>query len=372
MFASIARHGDNPRYGLPMRLAFGRGFSGRRAISCLVIYEPRRIAYAQIYPFLAYRDAFAARFDAEIRLLPANEARAGIPKRFHGASHVITQSWLVDPPENFAAIRKRIDELPGRPRLAYIDCFANADIRLAADLDEFGLYYKKSLLRTSDDMLRETIGDTTLTEYYGQLYGIEQAPVHWGVQESFLERLRLSPNFLTAPDLMPGFLGAPPPGQGASRGIDLHARLGGLNVPNWYGAMRRDAQARVEALTDLTLAVGSGIPRAAFMDELRQSKICFSPFGFGEVCWRDIEAMLTGAVLLKPDMSHLWTEPDLFRDNETYVSVAWDFSDFEETVRALLADPERCGRIARKAWKVARAYLQSDGPVETYADIFAT
>ena len=30
-----------------------------------------------------------------------------------------------------------------------------------------------------------------------------------------------------------------------------------------------------------------------------------SPFGFGEICYRDFEAMLNGACLIKPDVSHL-------------------------------------------------------------------
>ena len=67
------------------------------------------------------------------------------------------------------------------------------------------------------------------------------------------------------------------------------------------------------------------IAQMRFLEEMRQSKLCWSPFGYGELCWRDIEAYMTGAVLIKPDVSHLGSLPDLYRPHETYLPVRWDF-----------------------------------------------
>ena len=53
------------------------------------------------------------------------------------------------------------------------------------------------------------------------------------------------------------------------------------------------------------------------MRELAQCGICFSPFGYGEVCWRDDEAVYSGALLINPGMSHMVTEPDVFVPGET-------------------------------------------------------
>jgi hypothetical protein len=233
----------------------------------------------------------------------------------------------------------------------------------------FDLYYKKSILKNAADMTRATAGHTTLAEYYGQLYGIEQDRTDWQVPEEFLGRLRLAPNFLTSPSLLHGFLGAAPSPQDGHREIDVHARLGGTNEDGWYGAMRRDAEARVKALRGVSSVTGTGLSQSAYMAELSRSKTCFSPFGYGELCWRDIEAFVTGAVLLKPDMGHLWTEPDLYRDNETYVALKWDFSDLEVKLRELLEDNTRRRRIAMTAWEVASKYLRENGPVKSYADM---
>jgi hypothetical protein len=57
-----------------------------------------------------------------------------------------------------------------------------------------------------------------------------------------------------------------------------------------------------------------------------------SPFGFGEITLKDFEVFLTGGLLLKPDMSHMQTWPDVFRAGETMAAHAWDLSDFEDTV----------------------------------------
>ena len=45
-----------------------------------------------------------------------------------------------------------------------------------------------------------------------------------------------------------------------------------------------------------------------------------------------IGAVLTGAVLLKPDMSHVETDPDIFVPWETYAPLAWDLSDFADVL----------------------------------------
>lgn len=367
--AQIGRYGEQrwmkPIFGALNRRPFDRGAEKK----VLVLYEPMRISFSQVFPFLMYSEKFANRYGADFRLLTTSEVLEEIPAGLSGATHVFAQTWLTDAPEKLEQLRKLIGRLPYARRLVYLDSFANADIRLARNLTEFDLYYKKSIFRDAADHLCPTEGHTNLTEYYGRLYGQPQERTDWGVPPDFLAKLRLAPNFLTGPNLASGFFGEPPPQQWG-RDIDLHARLGGTKRNNWYGAMRRDAEARVMALADVRVATGTGISRKRFMDELRRSKICFSPFGYGELCWRDIEAILAGAVLLKPDMSHLLTEPDLYRDGETYVAVRWDFADLEEKTRSLLADDRLRTRIAGAAWETARRYLHEAGPVATYADAF--
>jgi len=353
-----------------LRLCHGGAFARQAERKLLIVFERRRISYTQVYPFLVYARSFAERHGADISLVATEDALKGFSRHHLEATHVLVQTWLTDPPERLAALLQRLDDLPRSTRRIYLDSFANSDIRLASHLESFSLYFKKSLLVSPTDMTRVTEGHTTLTEFYGRLYGLPQTPTDWQVPPAFLDRLRLAPNFLTGPGFLETFLGPPPPPQ-AGREIDLHARLGGSGEDNWYGAMRRDAEVRVAGLSDLRSITGTGVPRPVFLDELRRARVCFSPFGYGELCWRDIEAFMTGSVLLKPDMSHLRTEPDLYRDGETYVAVKWDFSDFEEKLRMLLENRDLRDRIAHTAWQRAQDYLSGAGPVQSYADILS-
>jgi hypothetical protein len=86
---------------------------------------------------------------------------------------------------------------------------------------------------------------------------------------------------------------------------------------------------------------------ARYLQEMSQSLITVSPFGWGEICWRDFEALLCGTLLLKPDMGHLETWPNYFEKDVTYASFSWDFSDFPEKLTQLLESPELCRRVAK-------------------------
>ncbi|MGY6633244.1 MAG: glycosyltransferase family protein [Alkalilacustris sp.] len=360
------------RYLRPLHAAwFGRPFDRRHPARLLILFEPNRISYASVYPFVLHAQALAARHDVQVRLWPVERALSGdLPRGLRAPTHVIAQTWLTAPAARHRAVAALLARLGQGARTAYLDSAANADIRLAAHFPEVDLYFKKSLFVDRAAHLRPTRGDTNLSDHYGALYGRPDPEVDWQVPPSILPRLRVAPNFLTAPGLAEGFLDAAAPPSGP-RSIDLHARLGGTDKPGWYGTMRRAAEAAARA-TGLATVTGTGVARARFMAELRDSRICFSPFGFGELCWRDIEAILAGAVLLKPDMSHLDTAPDLYRDGETYVAVRWDFADLADKARALAADPDRCRAIAAAAHAAARAYLLSDGPVASYAPLFAS
>jgi len=96
------------------------------------------------------------------------------------------------------------------------------------------------------------------------------------------------------------------------------------------------------------------------MQELQNSKICFSPFGYGEICWRDYEAIAAGAVLLKPDMSHISTNPDIYVPFETYVPIKWDMSDLNDKIHMLLQNDQLREKIAKSAFDTVKQSVHSD------------
>ena len=169
-------------------------------------------------------------------------------------------------------------------------------------------------------------------------------------------KIRLGSNFGLSPQMVDLFLGPPPVMSG--RDIDLHARIAANGTP-WYQAMREEAKRAVAGMTDMRVASEGRVKRVQFFAEMKRSKICFSPFGYGEVCWRDYEAFATGALLLKPDMGHLAVAPNVFIPDETYVSLQWDLADFPEKVHAWLGNHAARETIALQAFHKMRSSITS-------------
>ncbi|RZI55142.1 MAG: glycosyltransferase family 1 protein [Pseudomonas sp.] len=134
--------------------------------------------------------------------------------------------------------------------------------------------------------------------------------------------------------------------------------------------MRCEAEVAAETCTGATVLRGAGVKHSRFLAELRRSKVCFSPFGYGEVCWRDYEAVLSGAVVLKPDMSHVETDPDIFVAWKTYAPVAWDLSDLRDVLDRLLSDTVLRETLASNAFKAVQRWLNSDAFAHRVRSIF--
>jgi len=66
-----------------------------------------------------------------------------------------------------------------------------------------------------------------------------------------------------------------------------------------------------------------------FIKETHSIYSIISPFGWGEVCYRDFEAALGGAFLVKPNMEHIDTWPNIYA-NGLYFSLDWDLQNFNE------------------------------------------
>jgi hypothetical protein len=336
-------------------------------VRVLLYRDPGAFARSQVEPFFREAALFARILGAQIRCRPVADFLDATPGP--RADVILLQPWFTRSDRLARALEALRRHQPDA-RLVVLDCFAHNDLRLGAVLDpHIHLYLKKSIFRDRQDYLRPRRGDTNLTEYYGDLYGIAQDPVDWQVPASMLDKLRLFPNFLTHGRFATAFTqGQMPPRAG--RRIDVQSRLGSKGGA-WYAAMRADAQARIEAIDGLTLSPPGKLDLPAFMAELENSRLCFSPFGYGELCWRDIEAFQTGAVLVKQDMSHLQTLPDLYEPGVTYLPVAWDFSDLETVVRGALADEARMETIARTAWARCADYLRQHRFVDDMACLFA-
>jgi hypothetical protein len=77
------------------------------------------------------------------------------------------------------------------------------------------------------------------------------------------------------------------------------------------------------------------VNKCAYFDEMRRAKAVLSPFGWGEINYKDYEVAHCGAVLMKPDIGHLETWPLLF-DERSVLQYRWDFADLPEKVEDVI------------------------------------
>ena len=337
--------------------------------NCLIVSVDDPLPQTQVWPYYHYADALRRAYGLRFSEIDATRVDEAAPPR--PRSHVrwvLFQNWFDVEPE---AVRRRAEFLQAaypNAALVYLDWFAPVHLRYAEVLDPLVRWYvKKQAFRDFARYDESVRGDTNLTDYFSRRYGIELPEYRDTVPPGFERKLVLGSNFGLSPQMIDGFLQRQWP---ESRPIDVHARIATKGV-HWYQRMREEAAAAVRGLPDLRVASQGRVSLARFFEELRQSKVCFSPIGYGEVCWRDFEAVMCGALLIKPDVGHLRITPDIFRAGETYASVRWDLADFDEVVRGQLADVRGRERIAQQAFDVVSSYIRAGAFVTELAPVFS-
>ena len=93
---------------------------------------------------------------------------------------------------------------------------------------------------------------------------------------------------------------------------------------------------------------------------LKETAIVPSPYGLGEICYRDFEILFSGCVMIKPNMSHLKTWPNIYRPIETYIPCRWDFSDLEEKINWVFKNISKAQEIATSGQNLVAHVLQKE------------
>ncbi len=109
-----------------------------------------------------------------------------------------------------------------------------------------------------------------------------------------------------------------------------------------------------------------------YLKELRNSRVALSPFGWGEICYRDFEIIICGATLLKPDCHHMETWPKLYIKDKTYIPFKWDFSDFHGIIESLLDREKELIEIAQRAQETYHYYLFSREGRQAFCERFSS
>jgi hypothetical protein len=149
-----------------------------------------------------------------------------------------------------------------------------------------------------------------------------------------------------------------------------------VNISGRFSTKHDDAAIKLHRelfLEELGGKVNSGhLSSVSYWQELRNSKILLSPFGWGEICHRDFEGFMSGSLLIKPCMNHLETWPPLYEDGETILTVDWDMNDLEQTIRWALNHDRNRRSIAKQGQARYHRYLMGDSAADQFINRFKT
>lgn len=197
------------------------------------------------------------------------------------------------------------------------------------------LMLKNTLYSNTEDYLKSTIHGRT---YWGS------GKDNYSIPDIDLSKIQLSGcNWLST--VTPNWFQY----KGAKKDIDIFALFSYPTKENSEYLIRTDGyynshrEKCIEWLKQLPSSInvrmledGKKLPIEEYYNFMSRSKIVVAPFGYGEIAPRDIEASMVGAILIKPDMSHIETIPNPYKSQITYAPVKWDFSNLNREIEVLL------------------------------------
>jgi hypothetical protein len=347
---------------------------------------------AETRRFLILSDGLAAASEAQFaplqRYAALLQARLGVVFRFMRLAdgmrldrsafsrfHVLGLKFSFRAQEPRQIVARFRDQLAGTgTKLVYFDGDDDVCVQWPAVLRLVDLYVKKGVFADPRDYLRPFVGKSNLTDYVSKEYATSfetmDIPKSGRLETPDLAKLHLGWSTALDDKHVDLFKEVKPP-PSSTKDVDILCRA---TVPqDWSFPLRNSIVPKLEPLCARYRVIMSlptnRVPRRQYYEELLRSRICISPFGYGEVCGRDIEAITCGCLLIKPDMSHLRSHPDVFIPGETYVPVRWDYADLAETCARYLDQETERARIAGNAYQVLANYYRDDAFVATFAGV---
>lgn len=278
--------------------------------------------------------------------------------------------WNEDPDQVLEAVQKIRASKPTE-KLIFVDPFAQPSSRFFQVLPEVDFFLKRQCYRDRSRYYEDLKGGMMLTHYLATEQGYDIADWHVGstVPDGYADRILPGWSLGTSKQFRSLLLRPSLLAPNTRKKFDIFCRmsLGSKDNKEWYFKYRSSAIKALDPLTKTYDVRYSGgfqqgglVSQRQYFRELRQSRIIFSPFGWGENCWRDFEAICYRGLLMKPSMEHLSIEPNIFIPNETYVPLEWDFSDLQSKCDYYLTHWDEAERIIENAHATYVSYFKDD------------
>ena len=284
-------------------------------------------------------------------------------------------------------------------RVVILDDGAGSDNLHFEYMDLVDLYYKGKLLKERANYLKPMYGRQIFTNYYKEKFGViddkaklrkpppdpcllKKLRVSWNlgcgvypVPNKQLTRLArgvaifnlskvLKPWFIYSYKKMIATLSQPTDCETKLKKVQV--RFGNNTLPNTIGYQRKLFVAKC---TNNENVLTGSINLAAYNKEIRSVAAVLSPFGWGEICFRDFEAISNGSLLIKPDMGHIETWPDVYKASKTYLPVDWDGDNLVETINYVSKNITEYSDVIKTAKETYRqSLLEIDNRVLSFLE----
>lgn len=245
------------------------------------------------------------------------------------------------------------------------------------------LYFKKQILVNKEAYYKKMYGGRIWCDYYHKKLGIQDSELEklsyetldkayehkiklsWNVGlgdlftkskfKKIIYRNKYAPFVFTEPSI--------------NRKYDLHYRG---STSSSLALFQRNETIKLLKLFDKMALPDTSkkVPYKEYVREVQNSRVIISPFGWGEICGRDFEAFMHGCTLIKMDMDHMITYPDIYIKNKTYLPIDWDFNNFNDTMEYIMTDDgkKKCFEIAKYGQDIYMSYLTSHEKKLEFAD----
>jgi hypothetical protein len=304
-----------------------------------------------------------------MRLTDAMELTRAALSRFHAVGLKL-DFRTPDPIRIVAHFRERTSEI--NAKLVYFDGDDDVCVQWPAVLRAVDLYVKKGVFASSQDYFSQFVGKSNLTHYVWKEYGVAptgaDVPASGVLEPADLDKLYLGWN-IALDDKIVTLFRKIKPALSSAKDVDILCRA---SVPkDWISPLRSLVIQQLTPLKDRyrVLLPTHKVKQDQYNEEMRRGRICVSPLGYGEVCWRDFEAIICGCLLIKPDVSRLRSDPDIFVPGETYVPVRWDYADLPEKCAYYLERESERVRISENAYRVLANYYRNGAFVSSFAGL---
>lgn len=299
-----------------------------------------------------------------------------IESKYHGLRWRNEEKIIID---ELAYLKEKVKSL------YYFDTSDSTALLHHEVLPYVNKYYKGQILSNINLYMESHYGNRIFTDYIHNNFNIHDAIPSYSskiTDKNLLNKIDVSWNSSLAnyswlgkyrmevysKIKYPGLLGFPNKYvvPSLNRNNDVSCRIN----TNYY----RDTVAYFRYLAKEKLKKWTDIKRVSlrkYYQELESSKIVVSPFAWGEINYKDYETFLSGAILLKPDMSHLKTWPDLYSDMNTMVAYDWNAEDLNQKIDTILANYNEYIDIAINAQQNYKNYLIGEDAANNFCRRFS-